>query len=102
MLSIRLEADDQAPLPPALPGQYLTVKITGAGEPAPLRSYSLSGDSSAGHYRISVKREDHGVVSRWLHAHIKPGSVIEAAAPAAISTSPKTAVRSSCSPPESG
>ena len=81
VLSIRLEADDQAPLPPALPGQYLTVKITGAGEPAPLRSYSLSDDSSAGHYRISVKREDHGVVSRWLHAHIKPGSVIAAAAP---------------------
>jgi ferredoxin-NADP reductase len=34
-----------------------------------------------GIYRISVKREDHGVVSRWLHAHIEPGSVIEAAAP---------------------
>lgn len=81
VLSIRLEADDQAPLPPALPGQYLTVKLAGAGEPAPLRSYSLSDDSSAGDYRISVKREDHGVVSRWLHTHIKPGSVIAAAAP---------------------
>lgn len=81
VLSIRLEADDHGPLPPALPGQYLTVKVTGAGEPAPLRSYSLSDDSSAGSYRISVKREDHGVVSRWLHAHIRPGSVLAAAAP---------------------
>ncbi|OBJ08594.1 sulfurase [Mycobacterium sp. 1482292.6] len=81
VLSIRLKADDQAPLPPALPGQYLTIKIAGAGLPAPLRSYSLSDDSSAGYYRISVKREDHGVVSRWLHTHIKPGSVIAAAAP---------------------
>lgn len=81
VLSIRLEADDQAPLPPALPGQYLTVKLAGAGEPAPLRSYSLSDDSSAGYYRISVKREDHGVASRWLHAYIQPGSVIAAAAP---------------------
>lgn len=81
VLSIRLEAEDHGPLPPALPGQYLTVKITGAGEPAPLRSYSLSDDSSTGSYRISVKREDHGVVSRWLHAHIRPGSVITAAAP---------------------
>ncbi|OBI42413.1 MOSC and FAD-binding oxidoreductase domain-containing protein [Mycobacterium colombiense] len=81
VLSIRLEADDRSSLPPALPGQYLTVKVTGAGEPAPLRSYSLSDDSSAGTYRISVKREDHGVVSRWLHAHIQPGSVIAAAAP---------------------
>lgn len=81
VLSIRLEADDHAPLPPALPGQYLTIKLAGAGEPAPLRSYSLSDDSSAGHYRISVKREGYGVASRWLHTHIKPGSVIAAAAP---------------------
>lgn len=81
VLSIRFEADDQTPLPPALPGQYLTVKIGGAGKPAPLRSYSLSDDSSSGSYRISVKREGHGVVSRWLHEHIQPGSVIMAAAP---------------------
>jgi ferredoxin-NADP reductase/MOSC domain-containing protein YiiM len=81
VLSIRLEADDRSPLPPALPGQYLTVKVLGAGDPAPLRSYSLSDDSSTGYYRISVKREDHGVVSRWLHDHIQPGSVIAAAAP---------------------
>jgi ferredoxin-NADP reductase/MOSC domain-containing protein YiiM len=81
VLSFRLEADDHSPLPPALPGQYLTVKITGAGEPAPMRSYSLSDGSGAGYYRISVKREDHGVVSRWLHTRIHPGSVIAAAAP---------------------
>ncbi len=81
VLSIRLEADDHSPLPPVLPGQYLTVRILGAGSPVPVRSYSLSGDPTAGHYRISVKREDHGLVSRWLHAHIEPGSVIEAAAP---------------------
>lgn len=81
VLSIRLEADDHTTLPPPLPGQYLTVRIPGAGDPAPLRSYSLSGDPGAGVYRISVKREDHGLVSRWLHDHIEPGSVIEAAAP---------------------
>lgn len=81
VLSIRLESDDRKPLPPALPGQYLTLKIAGAGEPAPLRSYSLSGDDAAGYYRISVKREDHGVVSRWLHDHVHPGSVLAAAAP---------------------
>jgi ferredoxin-NADP reductase/MOSC domain-containing protein YiiM len=81
VLSIRLAADDHTPLPPALPGQYLTVRIPGAGNPPPLRSYSLSGDPGGGSYRISVKREEHGVVSQWLHAHIQPGSVIEAAAP---------------------
>ena len=81
VLSMRLEADDRSPLPPPLPGQYLTVRIPGAGEPAPLRSYSLSGDPSAGDYRISVKREDHGLVSQWLHDHVEPGSVVESAAP---------------------
>lgn len=81
VLSIRLESEDHTALPPPLPGQYLPVRLPGAGEPAPLRSYSLSGDPAAGVYRISVKREDHGLVSRWLHANAQPGSVIEAAAP---------------------
>jgi ferredoxin-NADP reductase/MOSC domain-containing protein YiiM len=81
VLSIRLQADDHGSLPPPLPGQYLTLRIPGAAEPTPLRSYSLSGDPTAGDYRISVKREDHGLVSQWLHAHIEPRSVVEAAAP---------------------
>ncbi len=81
VLSIRLESEDHTALPPPLPGQYLPVRLPGAAEPAPLRSYSLSGDPGAGVYRISVKREEHGLVSRWLHTHAQPGSVIEAAAP---------------------
>ena len=81
VLSMRLQADDHGPLPQPLPGQYLTVRIPGAGEPTPLRSYSLSGEPAAGDYRISVKREDHGLVSRWLHDHIEPGSIVGAAAP---------------------
>lgn len=81
VMSIRLQADDDSPLPPPLPGQYLTVRIPGAAEATPMRSYSLSGEPTAGEYRISVKHEDHGLVSRWLHAHIEAGSIIEAAAP---------------------
>lgn len=81
VMSLWLEADDHTALPPPLPGQYLTMRIPGAGAPAPLRSYSLSGDPAAGRYRISVKREERGMVSRWLHEHIDAGSVVEAAAP---------------------
>jgi len=80
VLSIELQTEDQGPLPVPLPGQYLTVKVP-AGDPAPLRSYSLSGDPAAGSYRISVKRERHGQVSRWLHGHIRVGSTVQAAAP---------------------
>ncbi|HEY1842363.1 MAG TPA: MOSC and FAD-binding oxidoreductase domain-containing protein, partial [Mycobacterium sp.] len=81
VMSIILEADDHSALPRPLPGQYLTVRILDAGNPTAMRSYSLSGDPTTGEYRISVKREDHGVVSRWLHAHIGAGSVLQAAAP---------------------
>lgn len=78
VVSLRLVADDDGALPAALPGQYLTIRVPGAGEPVPLRSYSLSDPRD---YRISIKRDDHGAVSRWLHAHAEPGLVVEAAAP---------------------
>ncbi|WP_375484075.1 MOSC domain-containing protein [uncultured Mycobacterium sp.] len=81
VLSIELETDDHSVLPVPLPGQYITVRIPTAGDPAPTRSYSVSGDPAAGKYRVSVKREDHGRVSRWLHSHIGAGSVVEVAAP---------------------
>ena len=81
VMSIRLEADDGGALPTPLPGQYLTVKVPGAGDPPPMRSYSLSGDPAAVYYRISVKREDRGQVSRWLHSHAGSGLVIESASP---------------------
>jgi ferredoxin-NADP reductase/MOSC domain-containing protein YiiM len=81
VMSIRLEADDGSALSTPLPGQYLTVKIPGAGDPPPMRSYSLSGDPAEGYYRISVKREYHGQVSQWLHSHAEAGTVIESAAP---------------------
>jgi ferredoxin-NADP reductase/MOSC domain-containing protein YiiM len=81
VLSIELEPIDHSTLPTPRPGQYLTIKIPDAGDPPPLRSYSLSGDPGADHYRISVKREDRGVVSRWLHSHIRVGSVVGATAP---------------------
>ncbi len=79
IMSVCFEATDRTPLPTPRPGQYLTLRLPDAGDPAPLRSYSLSG--FGGEYRISVKREDHGVVSRWLHSNIRAGSVIDVAAP---------------------
>ncbi|AKS35171.1 MOSC and FAD-binding oxidoreductase domain-containing protein [Mycolicibacterium goodii] len=69
------------PLPRPLPGQYVTVRICDAGEPAPLRSYSLSGVPSTRRWRISVKREAGGLVSRWLHAHARVGTRVEIGAP---------------------
>ncbi len=79
--SIYLAAADGGPLPPAQAGQYLTLRLTGAGTPAPVRSYSLSSSPDSGVYRISVKREPRGVASRYLDHSIRPGAVLDVAAP---------------------
>ena len=41
----------------------------------------MSGDPDGGRYRISVKRESHGLLSSYLHAHLQPGDRVEVAAP---------------------
>ncbi len=79
--SIYLAADDGTALPAALAGQYLTVRVTGAAQPAPVRSYSLSSAPDAGTYRISVKQEPHGIASTWLDQDLRPGTLLEVAAP---------------------
>ncbi|MET8027001.1 MOSC and FAD-binding oxidoreductase domain-containing protein [Streptomyces avermitilis] len=79
--SFYLQDADSQPLPPALPGQYLTVRIPREGRPSLVRSYSLSSAPGATEYRISVKREDRGEASTYLHTHLSRGDVIEAAAP---------------------
>jgi hypothetical protein len=58
VFSLQLADPDAQPLSPALPGQYVTVRVPAESEGAPalLRSYSLSGPPASATYRISVKR----------------------------------------------
>jgi ferredoxin-NADP reductase/MOSC domain-containing protein YiiM len=79
--SIYLSAADGTALPAAQAGQYLTLRVAGAGTPAPVRSYSLSSAPGARSYRISVKEEPHGAASTYLHENLKQGATIDAAAP---------------------
>jgi ferredoxin-NADP reductase/MOSC domain-containing protein YiiM/ferredoxin len=79
--SIRLAAPDDSALPPARAGQYITVRITRDGATAVVRSYSLSSAPGASAYRISVKREPHGLASGYLHDTLVPGTLLEVAAP---------------------
>ena len=79
--SFYLSAVDGSPLPAARAGQYLTLRITGAGTPAPVRSYSLSSAPDAGAYRISVKQEPHGTASSYLNHGLRPGAILDVAAP---------------------
>jgi ferredoxin-NADP reductase/MOSC domain-containing protein YiiM/ferredoxin len=79
--SIYLVAADGTALPAAQSGQYLTLRISGAGQPAPVRSYSLSAAADDGTYRISVKQEPHGVASSYLNRDLQPGAILDVAAP---------------------
>ncbi|WP_456656576.1 2Fe-2S iron-sulfur cluster-binding protein [Bradyrhizobium sp. JR3.5] len=70
------------PLPPALPGQYVVLRLRRAAAGPPLfRSYSLSGPLSTERYRISVKIEPNGVAGSWLREHVRPGDVLDVSSP---------------------
>jgi ferredoxin-NADP reductase len=79
--SICLAAPDDSPLPAAMPGQYLTLRVPGAGSPAPVRSYSLSSAPGASSYRITVKHEPHGTVSGYMTSRLSAGDLLDVAAP---------------------
>jgi ferredoxin-NADP reductase/MOSC domain-containing protein YiiM/ferredoxin len=82
VIDIRLEALDGDPLPPARPGQYLTVRLQPDGqERSVLRNYSLSGPPDAGYYRITVKHEHDGAASGYLHTRLRVGDQLDIAAP---------------------
>ena len=80
--SIRLAAADGSPLPTALPGQFIVIRLLlGEGGPTATRSYSLSSPPGSAQYRISIKREPFGSVSRYVNTNLGVGATIEIAAP---------------------
>ena len=81
-ISVRLESPSGAALPPARPGQYITVRAQPDKQKrALLRNYSLSGPPGAGYYRFTVKREVGGIVSGYLHTGVAVGDQLDVAAP---------------------
>jgi ferredoxin-NADP reductase/MOSC domain-containing protein YiiM len=82
VISIRLDDPDGAALPAARPGQYLTLRIQPENQQRSLlRNYSLSGPPSGGYYRITVKREQDGAASGYLHSRLAVGDQLDTAAP---------------------
>jgi ferredoxin len=82
VISVHLTDPGGGSVPAALPGQFLTLRLHPDPARRPLlRSYSLSGPPGARDYRISVKREEHGAASQFLHTRVQAGDLLEAAAP---------------------
>ena len=82
VMSLVLEPYDGLPLSPALPGQFVVLRMRPASDAPPvLRSYSLSDVPSNDHYRVSVKHEEKGVASTYLHTQLRQNDVLEVSAP---------------------
>lgn len=80
--SFVLRPKDGGPVIAHKPGQYLTFRFDLPGAPGEKRNYSISGGPNGEGYRISVKREDLGAASRFLHDQIQVGDVLSATPPA--------------------
>ncbi|WP_225931788.1 2Fe-2S iron-sulfur cluster-binding protein [Leptolyngbya sp. 7M] len=64
-----------------LPGQFLTLAVAQAGSTTK-RSYTIASSAEQrGYVEITVKREEKGVVSRYLHDRVAPGDLQQVAAP---------------------
>jgi MOSC domain-containing protein YiiM/ferredoxin-NADP reductase len=82
VFSLTLESADGRPLPAALPGQYVVLRLPRtAGGPPLFRSYSLSGPLSTERYRISVKLEPNGAAGIYLRDHVRVGDALDVSAP---------------------
>jgi ferredoxin-NADP reductase/MOSC domain-containing protein YiiM/ferredoxin len=82
VVSLYLEQPDGTSLPAGLPGQFLVLRLrTRPDGPLLLRNYSMSGAPGVGDYRVSVKREAHGVVSSYVHDRVQAGDILEVSAP---------------------
>lgn len=80
--SFVLRPADGGAVIPHKPGQYLTFRFDLPGAPGEKRNYSISAGPNGQTYRISVKREDLGAASRFLHDQIQVGDVLSATPPA--------------------
>ncbi len=74
---------DDGPLEPFEAGQHLPIELEVPSQRGSVRrTYSLSNAPNSDRYRISVKRERMGVVSRHLHDAVELGAILDTRAPA--------------------
>jgi ferredoxin-NADP reductase/MOSC domain-containing protein YiiM len=82
VLSLTMHSPDGQPLPSALPGQYVVLRLQPtSGSPPLFRSYSLSGPVSTERYRISVKVEPNGAAGTYLRKHVRAGDALDVSSP---------------------
>ncbi|MGH3363839.1 MAG: globin domain-containing protein [Nocardioidaceae bacterium] len=87
-ITLVLRPEDGAPVPPHLPGQYVSVAVDlpdGSRQP---RQYTVSTGARENSLQITVRRTrgthgaPDGLVSTYLHEHVSVGDVLEVGPPA--------------------
>lgn len=89
--SFYLVPEDDEPLCPYLPGQFLPLKLDISGQYKPVfRTYSISDSPNKGYYRLTIKREPAppdrpdiypGVSSTYFHDDVNEGTILFAQNP---------------------
>ena len=82
--SFTLAPVDGRPLPDHKAGQFITLKATPVGGAPQIRNYTVSSSPQDDALRISVKRENNGVMSNHLHDAVQVGDIIATKSPAGL------------------
>lgn len=65
-----------------LPGQFLQVEVTPQADKAVRRSYTIaSSPTQRAYVELTVKREEQGAVSKFLHDEVKTGDLLKVTGP---------------------
>jgi ferredoxin-NADP reductase len=85
--TFRLQAPDRGAIPFAfLPGQFLTYSIVVDGQTV-RRSYTIASSAAQTAYvETTIKHEDGGLLSDYMHASVKEGDLLDIMAPAGAFT----------------
>ena len=73
--------DDTQQLPKPISGQFIAVRVKNDDSYTKIRQYTLSMSNKEDYYRISIKREENGEVSKVLCDNVNVGDTIECTAP---------------------
>lgn len=85
--SFYLKPTDNTELKVHNAGQFISIKpIKEGGNSDKIRQYSLSMKPGSEFYRISVKREENGLISNYMHDEVKEGEIVSITNPVGVFT----------------
>jgi len=80
--SFYLKPKDKDTVEKYLPGQFITIRVQpNVAEKGQIRNYTISDRPGKDYLRLTIKREENGIVSKHFHDVLKIGDVVEISNP---------------------